>query len=346
MDFPIELLRPGAGRAAATSGPARISVVVPVFNEAAVLPAFHERLSAALAPWADLLEVLYVDDGSADTSVQVIKSLRGADPSVALLRLSRNFGKEVALSAGLQTAGGDAVVVIDADLQDPPELIPSMIEQWLAGAEMVLMRRSARAGESWFKRTSAHVFYRLLNRLGEIEIPADVGDFRLVSRRVVDALNDMPESQRYMKGLFAWVGFEQVTLDYDRPGRAAGKAGQSYWRLWSLAGQGITSFSFRPLRLASVLGMTASAIALATTAYYVIKTLLYGDAVQGFPTLIVAILLLGGLQLLSIGVLGEYLGRMFMETKRRPLYLQQEYLPAARAAMGLPLAPLDARRKG
>jgi glycosyltransferase involved in cell wall biosynthesis len=337
MDFPIEMLRPDAGGVAAASEPPRISVVVPVFNEAEVLPVFHERLSAALAPWADRLEVLYVDDGSTDSSVQVIKSLREADPSVALLRLSRNFGKEVALSAGLQTAGGDAVVVIDADLQDPPELIPSMIEQWGHGFDMVLMRRREREGESWFKRGSAHVFYRLLNRLGEIDIPEDVGDFRLMSRRVVEALNALPERQRYMKGLFAWVGFPQTTIVYDRPSRAAGTAAQNYRRLWSLAGEGITSFSVRPLRLASLLGVAASAIAIATTAVYVVKTLVYGDPVQGFPTLIVAILLLGGLQLLSIGVLGEYLGRMFMETKRRPLYLQQEYLPAAQSA-GSPTA--------
>jgi glycosyltransferase involved in cell wall biosynthesis len=335
MDLPIELQRPTPTVAPVPAGAARISVVVPMFNEAEVLPIFHQRLRAALAPWADRLEVVYVDDGSSDASVETVKALRLADPTIALLRLSRNFGKEIALSAGLQVAGGDAVVVIDADLQDPPELIPSMIEQWRQGYDMVLMRRREREGESWFKRTSAHVFYRLLNRLGEIEIPEDVGDFRLMSRRVVEALNALPERQRYMKGLFAWVGFPQVTIVYDRPGRAAGTAAQNYRRLWSLAGEGITSFSVRPLRLASLLGMTTSAIALATTAFYVIKTLLYGDPVQGFPTLIVAILLLGGLQLLSIGVLGEYLGRMFMETKRRPLYLQQEYLPAAKSAASL-----------
>jgi glycosyltransferase involved in cell wall biosynthesis len=303
-----------------------------MFNEAEVLPAFHQRLRAALAPWADRLEVVYVDDGSSDASAQTVRALRERDPSIALLRLSRNFGKEIALSAGLQVACGSAVVVIDADLQDPPELIPSMIEQWQRGFDMVLMRRRERHGESWFKRTSAHVFYRLLNRLGEIDIPEDVGDFRLMSRRVVDALNSMPERHRYMKGLFAWVGFPQVTILYDRPGRAAGTAVQNYRRLWSLAGEGITSFSVRPLRLASLVGVATSTIALAATVYFVAKTLLYGDAVQGFPTLIVAILLLGGLQLLSIGVLGEYLGRLFVEAKRRPLYLHQEYLPSARAA--------------
>jgi polyisoprenyl-phosphate glycosyltransferase len=335
MDLPIELQRPQPTAARVDVGAARISVVVPMFNEAEVLPTFHQRLRAALAPWAGRLEVIYVDDGSSDASVETVKALRLADPSIALLRLSRNFGKEIALSAGLQVAGGDAVVVIDADLQDPPELIPSMIGKWQEGFDMVLMRRREREGESWFKRTSAHVFYRLLNRLGEIEIPEDVGDFRLMSRRVVEALNAIPERQRYMKGLFAWVGFPQVIIVYDRPGRVAGTAAQNYRRLWSLAGEGITSFSVRPLRLASLLGMTTSAIALVTTAFYVIKTLLYGDPVQGFPTLIVAILLLGGLQLLSIGVLGEYLGRMFMETKRRPLYVQQEYLPAGQAT-GLP----------
>ena len=324
MDLPLEPQRPAAG--------SNISVVVPMFNEAEVLPAFHRRLRAALAPWADKLEVVYVDDGSSDASAQTVRALRESDPTIALLRLSRNFGKEIALSAGLQVACGSAVVVIDADLQDPPELIPSMIEQWQRGFDMVLMRRRERHGESWFKRASAHVFYRLLNRLGEIDIPEDVGDFRLMSRRVVDALNAMPERQRYMKGLFAWVGFPQVTILYDRPARAAGTAVQNYRRLWSLAGEGITSFSVRPLRLASLVGVATSTMALAATAYFVAKTLLYGDPVQGFPTLIVAILLLGGLQLLSIGLLGEYLGRMFVETKRRPLYLHQEYLPSTQSA--------------
>ncbi len=339
MDLSIGPQRSTAVRVPAAA--ARISVVVPMFNEAEVLDIFHRRLRAALAPWADRLEVVYVDDGSSDTSVEVVKALRLADPAIALLRLSRNFGKEIALSAGLRAAGGDAIVVIDADLQDPPELIPSMIEQWELGYDMVLMRRREREGESWFKRTSAHVFYRLLKRLGEIEIPEDVGDFRLMSRRVVEALNSLPERQRYMKGLFAWVGFPQTSILYDRPGRAAGTTAQDYRRLWSLAGEGITSFSVRPLRLASLLGIATSAIALATTAFYVIKTLLYGDQVHGFPTLIVAILLLGGLQLLSIGVLGEYLGRMFMETKCRPLYLQQEYLPAAQSEASL--IPVDER---
>lgn len=332
MDLPIELQRPAPAVAPLAATTARISVVVPVFNEVDVLPVFHQRLRTALAPWADGLEVVYVDDGSRDASAETIKAMRLADPTIALLQLSRNFGKEIALTAGLHVASGDAVVVIDADLQDPPELIPSMIEQWQRGVDMVLMRRREREGESWFKRSSAHAFYRILNRLGEIDIPEDVGDFRLMSRRVVEALNSIPERQRYMKGLFAWVGFPQVTIVYDRPGRAAGTAGQNYRRLWSLAGEGITSFSVRPLRLASLIGVATSAIALATTGFFFFKALLYGDTVQGFPTLIVAILLLGGLQLLSIGVLGEYLGRMFMETKRRPLYLQKEYLPAAHAA--------------
>ncbi len=324
----MDLSITGRGSPLTSPEQARISVVVPMFNEAAVLPEFHRRLRAALSAWGARLEVLYVDDGSSDDSAQLIRALRQTDPSVALLCLSRNFGKEIALTAGLQAATGDAVIVIDADLQDPPELIPAMLEQWQLGADMVLMRRRERAGESWFKRYSAHLFYRLLNRLGEIDIPEDVGDFRLMSRRVVDALNSMDERQRYMKGLFAWVGFPQVTLMYDRRARAAGEASQNYRRLWSLAGEGITSFSVKPLRLASVMGAVAAALALLTTVVYLFKTLVFGDPVQGFPTLIVSILFLGGLQLLSIGLLGEYLGRIFMEAKRRPLFLQQEYLPA------------------
>ena len=272
-------------------------------------------------------ETIYVDDGSADGSELVLANLLRSDPAVGLLRLSRNFGKELALSAGLRATSGACVVVLDADLQDPPELIPQMLAAWRQGSDVVNMRRRSRQGETWFKSTSAHLFYRLLNRVSDVPVPTDVGDFRLISRRVVTALNEMPERNRYLKGLFAWLGFSQVTLEYDRDARAAGLAKQNYWRLWALAIDGVTSFSVVPLRITFAVGLLAASTAMVLTAFYAIKAVVFGDAVHGFPTLIVAILSLGGLNLLALGVIGEYLGRLFMEAKRRPLFVIDAFTP-------------------
>ena len=308
-----------------------LSVVVPAFNEAAVLPGLHRRLARVLGDLRVPHEIIFVDDGSTDETADLVKQLRLNDPCIGLVKLSRNFGKELALSAGLQSASGDCVVIIDADLQDPPELIPAMLGAWLEGADVVNMRRRRRAGETWFKKFSAHAFYRILNRISDVPIPEDVGDFRLLSRRSVEALNTLPERNRYMKGLFAWVGFRQVTILYDRDARAAGRGKQNYLKLWSLAIEGITSFSVTPLRVASLTGLLSAGAAFVMTLFYVLKTFVMGEAVQGFPTLIVAVLLMGGLQLLGIGMLGEYLGRMFMETKRRPLFLIEEQIPSQAA---------------
>ncbi len=307
--------------------PPMLSVVVPLFNEAQVLPQLHRRLFDALRLLKGTAEVIYVDDGSTDATPAVLHALRVSQPAVGVIRLSRNFGKELALSAGLRACTGEAVIVLDADLQDPPELIPQMLAAFRGGYDVVNMRRRSRAGESWLKKATAHLFYRLLNRLSDVPIPADVGDFRLLSRRAVEAINAMPERNRYMKGLFAWVGYRQTTLDYDRAPRAAGVARQHYGRLLGLAVEGITSFSVAPLRLALVMGFAAGATALAMTVYYAVKTLLFGEPVSGFPTLVVAILTLGGLNLMGLGVLGEYLGRLFMETKHRPLYLVDAFEP-------------------
>lgn len=304
-----------------------LSVVVPAYNEAAVLASLHRRLASVLAGLDILHEVIYVDDGSTDETADLVKQLRLTDPCIGLVRLSRNFGKELALTAGLQTARGDCVVLIDADLQDPPELIPAMVSAWIEGADVVNMRRRYRNGETWFKKFSAHAFYRTLNRLSDVPIPEDVGDFRLLSRHAVDALNALPERNRYMKGLFAWVGFRQVTIVYDRDARAAGRVKQDYSKLLSLAIEGITSFSVIPLRVASLTGLLSAAAAFVMMFFYLLKAVVLGEPVRGFPTLIVAVLLLGGLQLLCIGILGEYLGRMFMETKRRPLFLIDEKIP-------------------
>lgn len=303
--------------------------VVPLLNEDSVLPVFHRRLMAVLVALQVQWEIVYVDDGSSDNTWSLLKRLHAQDCGITLLRLSRNFGKEAAVTAGLRASSGDAVVIIDADLQDPPESIPRMLAAWREGnADLINMRRSSRPGDGWFKRCTAHAFYRVFNTVAEVPIPADVGDFRLLSRRVVDALNQLPERNRFLKGLFAWVGFRQVTLDYDRHPRAAGHSKWPYLRLWRFALEGITGFSVAPLKLATYLGFLFSAASLVLGGRYLVKTLVFGDPVPGFPTLAVAVFLLGGLQLMAVGVIGEYLARLFVESKQRPLFLVQEYQPA------------------
>ncbi len=306
-----------------------LSVVVPVFNEQEALPAFHRRLVAALATVEGGWEVVYVDDGSTDATPRVLRELQVIEPAVAIARFSRNFGKEAAMTAGLRLAHGCAVVLIDADLQHPPEAIGSMLQAWRDGADVVNMRRSSRDGEAWLKRVCARMFYRTINRVSEVPIPADVGDFRLLSRRAVDALNRLDERTRFMKGLFAWIGYREVMLDYDVQERVAGATKWRYGKLWSFALEGITSFSVAPLKLASYAGFASALGAFLYALSFLIQTLLVGEPVRGFPTLIVTILLLGGLQLMATGILGEYLGRLFIETKRRPLYLLDDYRPAS-----------------
>lgn len=306
----------------------QLSVVVPVFNEEKVLSLFHDRLITVLSKCAQSYEVVYVDDGSSDGTSALLEGLRQADASVGVARLSRNFGKERAMTAGLELASGEAVVILDADLQDPPELIPSMLEAWRAGADVVNMQRDGREGETAVKKTTAHFFYRIINRLSDVAIPNDVGDFRLFSRRAVDALNRLPESNRFMKGLFAWIGFPQVTLKYRRHARAAGVSKWPYWKLWNFALEGITSFSTVPLRVATYVGFLSASGAFLYALYFFIKTELWGEAVKGFPTLVEVMLLLGGLQLMAIGIVGEYVGRIYLETKRRPLYLLDSFKPA------------------
>jgi len=320
-----------------------LSVVVPLYNEEAVLPAFHRRLAAVLAELPGSSEMIYVDDGSTDDTPRILEALKALEPAVGVARLSRNFGKEQAMSAGLKLARGAAVTVIDADLQDPPELIPVMLAAWRRGADVVNMRRRSRRGESWLKKATARAFYRAINRLSEVAIPEDVGDFRLLSRRAVEALNLLPERGRFMKGLFAWIGFRQVTLDYDRDARAGGASKWRYWTLWNFALDGITAFSLAPLKAASYLGVASAAGAFVYALYFLLKTLIVGDPVAGFPTLIVTVLFIGGLQLMATGVLGEYLGRLFLEGKRRPLYLLESYRPPAAPAASARL-PAAARR--
>jgi glycosyltransferase involved in cell wall biosynthesis len=322
--------------AAAGEGCCTLSVVVPVFDEEEALPELHRRLTGVLRAAGASWEIVYVDDGSADGTAATLAALRACEPAVAVARLSRNFGKEAAMAAGLRLARGEAVVLIDADLQDPPELIPQMLKAWRDGADVVNMRRRTREGESWLKRITAHAFYRVIVRLSGVSIPRDVGDFRLLSRRAVQALNQLPERNRFTKGLFAWVGFRQLEIDYDRQPRAAGTTKWRYRRLWEFALEGITGFSSVPLELATWAGLLSASLAFGYALVFVFKTFAFGEPVAGFPTLIVTILLLGGLQLMSIGILGEYLGRLFIETKQRPLFLLDYHHPSRPAAAGSP----------
>jgi glycosyltransferase involved in cell wall biosynthesis len=315
---------------------ASLAVVVAAYNEEAALPLLHARLAAVLDALDLDTRVLYVDDGSRDRTWEVLQELAARDPRVELLRLSRNFGKELALTAGLDRVDADAVLVLDADGQDPPELLPEFVARWRAGADVVYGRRQSRAGESWLKRGSAHAFYRVMNRLSATDIPADTGDFRLVTRRVLEALRGLRERQRFMKGLFAWVGFPQVELPYERAPRIAGRSKFNYWRLWNFALEGITGFSTVPLRVATYVGLASAVLAFGYGSWVAAKTLLWGDPVQGWPTLMVVILFLGGVQLVALGVIGEYLGRLYLESKQRPLYLVRDWRRAAstRAAEG------------
>ena len=305
-----------------------ISVVVPAYNEAAGLDLFHHRLVRALAD-IENWEVVYVNDGSTDTTLSVIETFRNTDLRVAVVSLSRNFGKEIAVTAGLDHAAGDAVVIIDADLQDPPELIPELITCWRAGFDMVYAKRRNRNGDSWMKRRTAHGFYRLMQCMGDLKLPEDTGDFRLMSRRAVDAVRQLREQHRFMKGLFAWVGYPTTYILYDRAPRCAGVSKWSYWKLWNLAIEGITSFTVMPLKLATYVGLVVALLSAIYAVQVIVKTLIIGNPVAGYPSLMTVVLFLGGVQLMFLGVIGEYLGRVFNETKQRPLYLVERYVPSA-----------------
>ena len=321
-----------------------ISIVVPAFNEEDVLPAFFHRTAAVMNSLPFSYEFVFVNDGSTDRTLECLKALRDENPTVGIVDLSRNFGKEIALTAGLDHAFGDAVVVIDADLQDPPELIPELIEQWRQGNDVVYAQRMAREGETWFKKLTASTFYRLMQHFGPVKLPQDTGDFRLMSRRAVDGLGQLRERHRFMKGLFAWIGYRQTSIGYRREARFAGETKWNYWKLWNLSIEGITSFTTAPLKLSMYIGLLTAAGAFAYAVFIIYKTLVFGDPVRGFPTIMVAILFLGGVQLVALGIIGEYLGRVFNETKERPLYLVRELVEAGRGenpAYKLDLEPVS-----
>jgi polyisoprenyl-phosphate glycosyltransferase len=307
-------------------GNSAFCVIVPAFNEATGIREFHRRLSAVMAglgAW----QVIYVNDGSTDDTLVILRQLRATDPHVALINLSRNFGKEIAMTAGLDHAAGDAVIVIDADLQDPPEVIPELVAAWRDGYDVVYAQRSVRMGETWLKKTTANLFYRLMQDVGNVKLPRNTGDFRLMSWRVVEAVRSLREGHRFMKGLFAWVGFPSKAIFYQRAPRHAGTTKWNYWRLWNFAIEGITSFTVMPLKIASYLGLAVSVFAALFILQLVVRTILFGNSVAGYPSLMAVVLFLGGVQLLTLGVIGEYLGRVFNETKQRPLYLVESFLP-------------------
>ncbi|HLS84411.1 MAG TPA: glycosyltransferase family 2 protein [Arenimonas sp.] len=304
-----------------------LTVVIAAHNEEAALPLLHPRLMQVLDGLGLEVRVIYVDDGSRDSTWALLRGFAAEDPRIGLLRLARNFGKEVALTAGLDQVETDAALVLDADGQDPPELIPEFVARWREGWDVVYGTRISREGESWLKRFTAAGFYRVMARLSDTAVPRDTGDFRLISRPVLDALRQMRERQRFMKGLFAWVGYRQLAVPYRRAPRLAGGSKYSYWRLWNLALEGITSFSTVPLRLATYIGVATALLAFVWGLFIVIRTLAWGDEVQGWPTMMTVILFLGGLQLVALGIIGEYLGRIYLETKQRPLYLVAELRP-------------------
>lgn len=303
-----------------------LSIVVPACNEEEVLAAFFERIGTVLKEITGDYEIVCVDDGSSDNTLALLTLAHRDDPRVKVIKLSRNFGKEIALTAGLHAASGDAVVPIDADLQDPPELIGEMVEKWRAGAKMVIAVRSDRETDSRLKRVTANAFYKVIRGIGDIPIPGNAGDFRLMDRSVVEALKGLPERTRFNKGLFAWLGFSPEIVTYQRPARAAGRSKWRYWRLWNFALEGIFSFSTVPLRIWTYLGALVAVGAMAYAVWIVVRTLAYGVDMPGYASLATMQLFFSGLIMIGLGILGEYVGRVFIEVKRRPLYLVEETL--------------------
>ena len=303
--------------------------MVPVFNEEESVSIYVQTTRSVLEKVGLDFEIIFVNDGSLDGTLQCLMRLAEEDKRVRIINLSRNFGKERALTAGIDHASGDVLVPMDVDLQDPPELIPKFIEQWREGFDVVYGVRTQRKHDSFAKRASAAWFYRVFNRLSRLQIPDNAGDFRLIDRRVADIIRQMPEQNRFMKGLFAWVGFNSIGVPYERPQRAAGTTKWNNWRLWNFALDGLVSFSTLPLRVWTYIGAIVAFLSFSYGSFIVIRTLFLGIDIPGYASLLTVVLFLGGLQLLSIGVLGEYLGRLFIEVKGRPLYIIDSTYPPA-----------------
>jgi len=303
----------------------KVSIVVPCYNEEQVLPALYQRLTALMGTLsAYQWEVIFIDDGSRDATLETVRQFHQQDNRMCYIALSRNFGKENAMLAGFDHASGDCMVIIDADLQDPPEMIGEMLQYWEEGYEDVYARRATRGKEPWLRKQFSLMYYSLLQRTTQVDVLPNVGDFRLLDRKCIDALRQLRENERYTKGMFCWIGFKKKEIMMDRGDRAMGKSSFNFFKLFNLAIEGITSYTTFPLRIVTVLGLVSSVVAILMTLVYFVKTLLFGDPVQGFPTLIVAILLIGGVQLLGMGIMGEYISRIFIETKGRPVYLIAE----------------------
>nr|WP_178117744.1 glycosyltransferase family 2 protein [Pseudomonas sp. R5(2019)] len=296
-------------------------MIVPVFNEEQTLELFYRAVRDEPALAGLTVEIIFVNDGSTDRTDAITRALAQDDDYVLVINFSRNFGKESALFAGLEYASGEAVIPIDVDLQDPIAVIPMMLREWHNGADVVLAKRRDRSADSYLKRRSAAMFYHLHNKIAYTKIEENVGDFRLMDRKVVQAILQLPEHQLFMKGVLSWVGFRTVVVEYDRAERVAGESKFNGWKLWNLALEGITSFSTVPLRLWTYVGGAVSLFALGYAVYMVLDKLINGNGVPGYPSLMTAILFLGGVQLIGIGVLGEYIGRIYMETKQRPRYV-------------------------
>ena len=306
-----------------------ISLIIPVFNEEKSIRVFLERTADVLDPLRDSFDVeyLFVNDGSRDATERTVLSCRANWPEISLVSLSRNFGKEAALSAGLNHASGDAAIPIDVDLQDPPEVIPKMVERWQEGAKVVNARRARRDADTWTKRTSAGLFYRLFNTLADYPIPSGVGDFRLLDREVVDAICAMGERSRFNKAIFSWVGFETTEVEYDRPARVEGDSQWSYWKLWKLALDGIFASSTTPLRIWTYVGLSMAIASLLYSAFLFFRTILLGVDTPGYASTAILILTFGGMNMFALGIIGEYVGRIYTEVRQRPLYIVRSYVP-------------------
>lgn len=307
-------------------GKKKVSILVPCYNEEQSLPLLYPELKSLMDSEISYdWEVLFVNDGSKDNTLQIIKALRAADNRISYVNLSRNFGKENAMLAGFDYVTGDCMVIMDADLQDPPSLIPQMLKCWEDGYKDVYAKRANRGQESWMRKAFSLMFYRILDHATRFDVLQNVGDFRLLDRQCVEALKKLRESERYTKGMFCWIGFEKKEIIFDRGDRVAGESNWNFWSLFNLAIEGITSFTTAPLRFATIIGAITAFFSFCFIIFYIGKTLIFGDPVQGFTTLISVMLFLGGIQLLCLGILGEYIGRVFNETKNRPTYLISEY---------------------
>ena len=306
-----------------------LTIMIPAYNEQEVLPHLFERLNQVTTTLTNYeVELLFINDGSRDETLPILYRQAQEQPNISIVDLSRNYGKEVAMLAGFDYVQGDAVIIIDADLQDPPELIPEMVQYWEQGYDDVYAERRSREGETWLKKWTSKTYYRLLAKLSNVPVQKDTGDFRLLDRKCIEAIRQLRESQRYTKGMFSWIGFKKKEILFDRDPRVAGETKWNYLKLFDLAIDGLTSSTVAPLRLSSVIGFVFSICAFLYLFFVILKTLLFGEPVQGYPSLMAVILFLGGIQLLSLGIIGEYIGKIFYETKNRPVYFTQQVVQA------------------